>query len=278
MKLSTLIIFFAITNIAAQDTEGCLRKSAIEIINLENLGPSIAKQLKPFKIIMIGEMHGTNEPAEFLVGLVKCLAPDETPIQVGIEIPGDMMPEHSAKFSDDSLIANAYFFRSGFGDGRSSVAWYNMLAGLNKIPNVELFFFDVTKDWQKISGNRDSLMYINIKNQMGKHPGSIFITLSGNIHNMLSPFKDRKTAACYLMSDKDLNIRNKICSINHNYQSGTMLNNTGDGLAKKDTNMGLTVFSNSSPFENYFALCNSWAYSAVFYTTKVTASKLLFGK
>ena len=111
--------------------------------------------------------------------------------------------------------------------------------------HVRLFYYDVNAEDIEKYFNRlrtpeqtgkvraeftagDSLMYINIKQQMLLHPTWKTITLSGNIHNMLLPFNGKIKMGLYLHSDPDLRLKDSLLSIVHRYRFGTTLNDIGN--------------------------------------------------
>ncbi len=272
MKIVVLFVclLFLLNDISAQSWDEYLKKRAVKIDSLENLGDSVYGRLKSFRLIMVGEMHGTNEPAEFVTGLAKLITKKEDSVLIGIEAPADLI----GNFIENSTEINlkeSVFFKTGYNDGRSSEAWLHLISTVSKIPNARLFFFDDSKYYTL---NRDSLMYINIKNQMKAHPKWKVITLTGNIHNKLIPYNEKITTGTYLVSDKDLNLSKRICSINHMFQKGTMMNNRGKGLELSEVDNGESVFSQFK-FENYLVVDGSEKnFSSFLYTRNVTASKM----
>lgn len=222
-------------------------------------------------------MHGTNEPAKFTMSLAQLLTSNGDSVQLGLEIPSEEMTKFLIKYSDTSIYSSEFFSKEAI-DGRENYVWAQLIATLNKNRNVKIFFFDVNKEDYKISDNRDSLMYIKIKKQIQKYPEWKLITLSGNIHNMLQPYKDIKTMACYLKSDKELSISDKLCSINHLYTSGAMYNNIGKGLELTEIKNLNSIYSKSVSYDNYLLLYSDAGlrnYSGIFYTKYVTAAKII---
>ncbi len=158
------------------------------------------------------------------------------------------------------------------------MSWVEIIRTFNQIKNVKLFFFDTNKADFAISMNRDSLIYIKIKKQIQINPGWKTITLSGNIHNMLLPYRDKNTMAYYLKTDKELNFSDKICSINHRYESGTMFNNSGNGIELRQVTSPNSDYSTSVDYDSYFLLLSQKftdSYNAIYFTKKVTAAKMV---
>lgn len=257
-----------------QDLQLQLKDNAVKIEHLDKLDKSIFDKLSDFKLIMIGEMHGTNEPSNFLIGLTELFAGYEDTVQVGFEIPSEEMKNYLQTLTDSSVFQSDFFANNSF-DGRASIAWANAIIRLTKNPKVQIFFYDINKSENDNLQDRDSLMYLNIKKRIIEHPNWRTITLSGNIHNMRLPFREKPKVAFYLCNDKELNLNNNICTLNHYYQSGTMLNNIGNGLELRQVNNNPSVFSETFNFDNYLFLFPTVnTYNGILFTKTVTASEL----
>jgi len=246
-------------------------KDIVKIERLDSLEQDIYDKLNDFRLIMIGEMHGTNEPAHFLIGLAELLANNGDSVQVGFEIPSELMTSYIQSPTDSNLLQTD-FFLGKFADGRASIAWANAIARLTKNTKVQIFFFDIYEYSENTDG--DSLMYLKIKEKIIANPNWRTITLSGNIHNMRTPFKEIQTTAYYLCNDQELNFADRICTLNHFYQSGTMLSNIGKGLELRQFNHPPDIVSETLNFDNYFYLSQQVdIYNGRFFTKNITASE-----
>ena len=277
MKSGLLILLLSlIINIAEGQADSVrLAQSALEIRRPDSLSDELYNALHPYKLIMIGEMHGTEEPAAFVKGLAELFAKHDSVI-VGFEIPSDEMKAYS-KMKNERSVYNSDFFKHGSTDGRANDAWARCIASFCKNQRIQPFFFDVNPgESKKNNDDRDSLMYLKIKEELKKHPSAICVTLSGNIHNMLIAYKGESKTARYLINDNELNISDKMCSINHNFKSGTMLNNMGKGLMLNKVENTTSLYSKYAKYPNYLFLFSSsqYAYNGVFFTRSVTAAKL----
>lgn len=257
-----------------------IKENAIKIDKLDSLNRKIYKLLSNYKLIMVGEMHGTNEPAKLVIGLTELLTNIGDSVQVGLEIPSDQM----TKYLELHLNSNIYssdFFAKNSTDGRASFAWAEVISKLNTNTKVRIFFYDINKGECKNTDDRDSAMYLKIKNEIKGHPKWKTITLSGNIHNMLLPYKEKTKMALYLSKDIELNISDNICSLNHYYQSGTMLNNTGNGLELHQVNNSTSNYSKAVDYDNYlllFPVNIVDRYNGIYFTRNVTAAKMVSNK
>lgn len=275
-RLFILLISLAFNTLKGQADSARLAKSAIEINRLDSLSDAIYDALHPYKLIMVGEMHGTQEPAAFVSGLAELFTKHNDSVIVGFEIPSNDMKAF-IKAKNERAVFNSDFFKFGSTDGRANDAWAGCMASVSKNPKVRIFFYDVNAGESKKNNNdSDSLMYVKIKNELKKHPSVTCITLSGNIHNMLLPYKGQNKMAGYLMNDSELNIADKICSINHSFRSGTMLNNMGKGLMLNKVNNGNSEYSKFDKYRNYLFLFPSkqYAYNGVFFSRDVNAARL----
>jgi len=278
-KFIFILLITTITYLSArgQDFASLLKTNAIKIDKLDSLDNKIYDLLYHNKLIMIGEMHGTNEPAKFVKGLTALFTAKGDSVQVGFEIPSEQMTSF-LKYRTDSSVCQSDFFSKSTTDGRASIAWASIILLLNRNPKVAIFFYDINNGESKNIDDRDSLIYIKIKNQIIKHPTWTTITLSGNIHNMRLPYKQKNKTGAYLANDTGLNISNKFCSLNHYYRSGTMLNNRGKGLELQDVGNINSDFAKLLGYDNYlflFPISQTNTYDGIFFTRKVTAAELV---
>lgn len=277
MNLTLVLLLVCLTlNTCGQDLTGYIKERAIKVEQTDTINNSVYKVLSDFRLIMVGEMHGTNEPANFTVKLSQLLTENGDSVQVGLEIPSEEMTIFLNEHSDSSIYSSEFFSKSAI-DGRENYAWAELISTLNKNKKVKLFFFDINNRDYKVSGNRDSLMYIKIKDQIQKYPNWKTLTLSGNIHNMIKPFRGNNTMGCYISTDRELNLSDKLCSINHCYNNGTMYNNVGNGLELREVKNLDSVYA-SVNYENYLLLYSkskSESYTGIYFTRYVTAAKII---
>ena len=81
-----------------------------------------------------------------------------------------------------------------------------------------------------------------------------------------------------LGDDKDLNIANKVLSINHCYAKGEVWDNSGDSLQLYQVDNTNSNFAKTVGYENYLFLYPHDAkmkYSGIYFTRKVTPSNLV---
>jgi len=263
-----LALFPAISN--GQTLQEILKANAMEINPADTtFNKDLVDILASYRIIMVGEMHGTQEPSAFVSYITRQLLKSGKSVNLGLEIPYTQMAEFASSPSLKSL-EQSFFFREGFKDGRNSKEWFNLIAAYIRNPSVSLFFFDVDPDAHLSA--RDSGMYSLVKRAIAPQSQGITVLLSGNIHNRLLPFRDGKTLACYLQTDFPAGI----LSINHQFKFGAMRNYTGQGFGLHKVEPMPSAFSDVA-FKSYFSLLKSEGgpYNAVFYTEEVRPARNL---
>lgn len=259
----------------AQNNSAYLEANAVRIDNPGQLSDSIYKLLSRFRIIMVGEMHGTNEPAEFVIGLAKLLAEKNDSVSVGLEIPPQQMEQFLASRTDSSIYRSDFF--SNAISGRESCAWAKVISKLKNNPRIQVFFYDVNAGEGK-PYERDSMMYVKLKKQFLLHPTWKMITLSGNVHNRISP--EEKKMAAYLKQDEQLNLSAKICSINHYYLQGTCLANFGKGLQEKKLGRPINEYDTVFTYSKYLVLMSAkstYPFNGMYYTRDISAADMVKG-
>lgn len=257
----------------AQDFGDYIKENAIEIENINNLSQEVYDSISKFELIMVGEMHGTQEPSLLVESFAKLIVKKEGMVSVGLEIPIVELSNFIENPTEDNLLKSKFFSKENI-DGRNGQSWFNLILNCAKDTNIKLFFFDNvnTKKGEK----RDSIMYEGIKNQKLEYPENKVITLSGNIHNRRIPFDNMITMGTYCLKDTVNFSYNKVCSINHSFSEGTMLNNVGNGLELTTIPFKENLYSESIDFENYLVFYEfgpEKRYNCLFYTKKVNYSK-----
>lgn len=270
-NLKYLLIFF-ITNSYSQngsDLIKSLESNAIPIENLTELDSAIYNEIKVFQIIMVGEMHGTNEPSNFVTGLVKLISKKEGKVVLALEIPQSEIGEIDKSTTKKDLLKSTYFSMENV-YGRNGQACFDLIVNTCNIPGVTIEFIDNEKVQP-----RDSSMYIDILAIHKENPDAKIITLTGNIHNWLKPHRNKPKLGTYLINDLGALKHNKIMSINHIYKEGTMLNNTGNGLELKTIEGQNNLFNTTIQSKMYLCktlLDSQNQYTHFLFTEKVTHS------
>lgn len=221
-KLIKILVVTAVSaQINAQNLSEHLIKHAVKIDTVDSLDDSIYNILAHYRIIMVGEIHGTNEPIGLVESLAELFTKNGDSVQVGFEIPADQMKMFSKEKTKGNILKSE-FFQSPSADGRASIAWYKTIANLNANKRVKVFFFDALSNSSSRT-NWDSIMYLNIKSQIQRNRNWRTITICGGMHNRIKPNVGEQKMGCYLVNDKELNLKDSICSLNHEFESGETL-------------------------------------------------------
>jgi hypothetical protein len=273
----TMICLFA--EVYGQDSV-LLHKTALQIDKQDSLSMDIYEVISMYQLFIIGEGHGTKEPARFVQSLAELFLNKGSRVQIGLEIPSDQMKKYLSNPNDSSVFESDFFINKSY-DGRACFAWANLIARLSGHPNVEFFFYDVNIGEFKNFDERDSLMYLKIKKRIQLHPDWKTIVLGGNIHAMLKPYDGKPKLAFFLRYDKDLQIEKKLLSIDHRHAVGTYWDNSNKMLQVFQSDESQSIFATAVNYENYLFLNPQEAdkiFNAIYFTRKQTASTLVSQK
>lgn len=270
-----LILFFSCIlslNSFSQGIQQYIKDNAIEIESLDNLSPSVYNGFKDYDIIMVGETHGTEEPATFVLGLAESIIKKENSVAIGVEIPRSQMVEFIQSPSAETLIKTQFFSQENK-DGRKSKAWFDLILSCSKNDNINLFFID-NFDTPGADA-RDKAMYESIKEYHELHPNEKIITLTGDIHNSLIPMYNVDRMGTLLLKDNEFFTPEKICSVRHFFNGGTTYSNKGNGLEIHNYNFGDNDYSTAVNYNNYLLFYESAEPSSnncLLFSRKVTHS------
>lgn len=201
-----------------------LKKHALPISNLSKLDADIYKEIEKYDVILMGEMHGTKEPSEFVYGLSKLIADKEGKVTLALEIPSSQLEDLTDEMTKEELMGLP-FFEGENSTGQNATAILDLIHLANQDSRIDLKFMDNLR-----GSTRDSSMYAEIADMKKTGPFTKIVTLTGNIHNWLIPFSNEERIGGYLVKDTINFIPERIMSIDHYYNQGTMLNNMGNGL------------------------------------------------
>ena len=149
----------------------------------------LGKQVKAGGVLLLGEMHGTQEVPRFVAQAACQTAVGGTAVTVGLELPLESQTRidtflNSEGAEDDWLkLMEAPFWRSPYPDGRSSEAVANMLEQLRQLRSrgldVDVFAFDHPKAQGQ---QREEAMAATVRHQVESGLKRFHVILSGNIH------------------------------------------------------------------------------------------------
>lgn len=267
LRRSHLIFLIVVILIRLCPAQGTLdRNNVFELDSSLTPDAGLLKEFSAQNILLVGEMHGTSEPVRFMTQTAIALSQTHN-VKVGFELPVNEAVLLHQDPTGKTLSRSVSF--SERNDGRGSEAWLNAMAQLKKTKNTDVFFFDVLADDPR---ERDSVLFLNVLEQRKKDSTAIIITISGNIHNRLQPYKHQKTMAWYLSHYSSA----KLLCINHRYDRGSMYNSVGDTEQLREVTGAGGVLTTLSSTPDYFYLDRgmefSQAWNAFLFTTKINAA------
>ncbi|QSQ20245.1 hypothetical protein JY651_33975 [Pyxidicoccus parkwayensis] len=243
----------------------------------------LAKQAKKGAVLLLGEMHGTQEVPRFLAQTVCQSVVAGVPVTVGLELPLESQTRidafiDSAGTEEDWLkLMDAPFWRSPYPDGRGSEAMANMLEQLRQLRSrgldIEAFVFDHPKAQGQ---ERERAMAATVKQQVGATPDRFFVLLSGNVHARTKaglPW-DKKYRPMGLLLKDDLD---EVAALDMAYDSGSAWICAVNSQGKKDRlDCGVRDAKGKDNGDRFFMHqwdgTNDEGYDGVFYVGPVNAS------
>ncbi len=172
---------------------GCAAPRAARSPQAEKLcGPQIPgapELLRPASLVLLGEMHGTNEIPYVVAELACEAATAGQRVTVGVELGrGEQAALEryldSPGTPDDQrrLFAGAFWNRP-YQDGRSSQAMAAMLERLRLLKSAGLGIRVVAYDVPGLEGNlHEEGMAQNLLQDRAAHPQDTYLVLTGNVH------------------------------------------------------------------------------------------------
>lgn len=151
--------------------------------------PGTAQVMTAGRIVMVGEVHGTNEmPAEFLRLVCSALRRGQA-VSVGLEMfdPDGALTAYMA--SDGSAAARQALLAgrhwNGMRDGRSSMAWAGMIETLRRMRARGLPLSVFALNDRSFAGSYDQVMTARLRQERKAHPDTLILGYTGNVHSML---------------------------------------------------------------------------------------------
>lgn len=151
-----------------------------------HIPPNPIDEFRAMRLVLIGEMHGTNEMPELAVQMIKGLS-QNGPTAVGVEYPIELQPnlDRFMTSGDEKALTETPFFQDvNYGSGRTSGAMISFLQAIRSLKDIAVFCFDIPFKSQVEA--RDTAMASNVVAYLKAHPDRRIITYSGNLHSRLS--------------------------------------------------------------------------------------------
>jgi hypothetical protein len=198
MRHVALLVFAGALGLTSPSAQSAATPKCAEIAGSTAL-------LEPGALILLGEMHGTQEIPRFAGDLVCAASARRQSVQLGLELSRDEQTRIERYLaSDGSVKARAELvddpsWNPTLQDGRHSSAMADLIERVRVMQRarrkVEIVTLDVAASY---SDDRDEAMAARVREIVRAHPRAITITLTGNIHNSLQPARQPRPMGSYL--------------------------------------------------------------------------------
>jgi hypothetical protein len=149
----------------------------------------LGKVARPGNVVLLGELHGTQQVPHFIAQSVCQAAVQGVPVTVGLEIP-DVNQERLQAFvasegkeQDWAKLMESPFWRSPYPDGRNSDAVAYLLESLRKLRGQGLDVAVFAFDRPPLEGDaREEAMANTVLEVVGKSQKRAVLVVSGNLH------------------------------------------------------------------------------------------------
>lgn len=156
---------------------------------------TLSARLQTHRVMLIGEIHGTEEAPAQVAALARCLEESGQAVRVGLEIPRDEQARidrylHSAGIADDrqALLAGSFWQRE-YQDGRSSEAMYGLIESLRQLAlkaDVAVLAFDQPSYAQSEDDAREAAMAAALEPALRESPQARWLVLASNLHTRVN--------------------------------------------------------------------------------------------
>ncbi|RKH59465.1 hypothetical protein [Corallococcus aberystwythensis] len=242
----------------------------------------LKKLAKAGGVVLLGEMHGTQEVPRFIAQSVCQLVTSGMPVTVGLELPVENEERVTTFLQSPSgevdwlKLMEAPFWRSPYPDGRGSEAVANMLEQLRQLRAQGLDVAVFVYDHPKLSGQkREDALTQTVLAQVKVAPQRFHLVVSGNVHPRTAkglPWDKQYRPMGYLLKDQ----LDDVTALDMAYNSGTAWICAADKQSSK-LDCGVKEAKGKDNGDRFFvhtwASANQDGYHGVFYVGHVTASE-----
>jgi len=154
--------------------------------------PGLAPALQPGTVVLIGEMHGTNESPRFVQEALCTALQNGHSVTVGLEIPeAESDPVDAFLGSPGDAEATARLLQGSFWqrplqDGRSSRALLGLIQQVRAYRAEGWPVRLILIDDPTVPTRRDHAMQAKVQAGLETAPTDVFLILTGNVHNRLT--------------------------------------------------------------------------------------------
>jgi len=263
-----------------------VRERAVSLDGSPELPEQMISLLKPFRVITVGEVHGSNEIPDFFARLAGRLSRDGSPLIVALEVYRPLNQngiDQFVKSGDESILKSLPHFSAPSQDGRGSTAMAKLLKSLRALPSVQIVAFDMgaTTGGPERGQERDSRMALTLTEIMRQYPNTRVVILAGNVHAAVSvgnSFDPKYRPMGFELSHQEGSIvkPNQVYSILVKQQGGQTWVRVGDKPAMANTlDTEHSVFTDAVKWNSYFLPFKTLSkngYNSVLFIRSLSAS------
>ncbi|NNB86064.1 hypothetical protein [Corallococcus exiguus] len=242
----------------------------------------LKKLAKVGGVMLLGELHGTQEVPRFIAQSVCQLVTSGMPVTVGLELPVENEERITTFLQSQGgdvdwlKLMEAPFWRSPYPDGRGSEAVANMLEQLRHLRaqglDVAVFVYDHPK---LSSQQREDALTKTVLAQVKAKPERFHLVVSGNVHPRTAkglPWDKQYQPMGYLLKDQ----LDDVTALDMAYDSGTAWICAANQQSSK-LDCGVKEAKGKDNGDRFFVhrwrSANAEGYHGVFYVGHVTASE-----
>ncbi|NNB93091.1 hypothetical protein HJC10_06985 [Corallococcus exiguus] len=242
----------------------------------------LKKLAKVGGVMLLGELHGTQEVPRFIAQSVCQLVTSGMPVTVGLELPVENEERITTFLQSQGgdvdwlKLMEAPFWRSPYPDGRGSEAVANMLEQLRHLRaqglDVAVFVYDHPK---LSSQQREDALTKTVLAQVKAKPERFHLVVSGNVHPRTAkglPWDKQYQPMGYLLKDQ----LDDVTALDMAYDSGTAWICAANQQSSK-LDCGVKEAKGKDNGDRFFvhrwSSANAEGYHGVFYVGHVTASE-----
>jgi hypothetical protein len=270
---------------ATEPSARYIRRNAIRIPRLGYLPAAVHRQIESFRVIMIGETHGTRELPQVPLSVIRSLRRQGKSVALGLEIPRSAQPDIDRFLKSGNMeeLKRSKFFSEDVRDGRNSEAMARLLSTLRKTPEVKVICFDI--DLAASAQARDSAMARHLYNEFTQSKMDALVVYAGSVHSANEvgvPWDPEFRPMGYEFSHHvgARVLSSEVFAIRLRYMNISAWVGMGDPEVIYRTfhfPPQMTAYSRAAPFQKYFLKepIGHEGYQGTFYIETVTASEPL---
>ncbi|RKH39390.1 hypothetical protein [Corallococcus sicarius] len=242
----------------------------------------LKKRVQPGGVMLLGELHGTQEVPRFIAQSVCQLVTSGMPVSVGLELPveNEARVKHflqsQGQEADWLQLMEAPFWHSPYPDGRGSAAVANMLEQLRQLRALGLDVAVFVYDHPKLTGQkREDALAATVLSHVKAAPARFHLVVSGNIHSRTA--QGLPWAPAYQPMGRLLKEQlEDVIALDMAYDSGSAWICAADEVGRK-LDCGVKATKGKDNGDRFFVhvwdASNAEGYQGVFYVGRVNASE-----